>query len=904
MEQHDEIKLSDLLDINTLQTIQDSLSQVTGMAAITTDANGVPVTNPSKFTEFCSKYTRSSILGCEKCQKCDRFNANNILDDDAKISYFCHAGLIEFGAPILAYGKLVGCFIGGQVLLEPLKEDFVRETARQIGIDPDQYWEAAKKIPVVTQEEIDKAADFLFKIANVISDMAYGKYIALKGAQEIEHAAKLKTDFLANMSHEIRTPMNAVIGMAELALRENLSPAAQNYITQIKNSGKALLAIINDILDFSKIESGKMDITIEEYEPLSLINDVANIIMTRLENKDVELILDINPTLPEKLLGDSIRLRQILINLLNNATKFTNHGHVKLSVDYQTNEFDEILLQICVEDTGIGIHEDDLGKIFKSFQQVDAKRNRNIEGTGLGLTITKRLLALMNGKIWVESQYGKGSSFYFYLPQEVSSSNPAIKLKEPEKIVVAGLFHTDSIKNQFIKDVHGLKVPCKILKPEIDIEKGFQALTKMYADKNIFFYIEETLYTEHEEEIFKKYPQIIGILITDFYSKHEYNLQNMLIVKKPLSVLSIAMLLNKDEDFSKLKEGNADTDFGFIAPDANILVVDDNNINITVTQGLLEPLQMHVDAALSGKEAINMIQKKKYDLIFMDHMMPEMDGVEATMLIRQKHPNYANVPIIALTANAVGNVKELFLRAGMNDFVAKPIELRLIVSKVRQWLPQNKIIRQTLNSNSQGAEESQVPIIGDLDTKRAIKLLGSESLFWTVLKEFYRVIMEKALLIRNYEKEENWEQYTIEVHALKSASKQIGAMELSEKAARLEKAGNEKDANTIHISTDDLLKQYGAYISVLEPFCGEREDPNIQKEPITKEILLSQFEILSTAVDELDMDAMEQVSSELNKHTYSNNESQYFHDMKVAIENIDVTKITEIMDEWKKFIEQ
>lgn len=902
MEQNDDVKLSDLLDLSTLQTIQDVLSKVTGMAAITTDSNGVPVTQPSHFTEFCSRYTRSSILGCERCQHCDRFNANNILEDEGKTYYSCHAGLIEFGAPILAYGKLVGCFIGGQVLTEPPVEEEIKKLAVEIGVNPDQYWEAAQKIPVVTQNRIEKASEFSFQIANIISDMAYSKYIALKASYEMEHAAKLKTDFLANMSHEIRTPMNAVIGMAELALRENLTPAAQNYINQIKSSGKALLSIINDILDFSKIESGKMDITIEEYEPLSLFNDVANIIMTRLENKDVELILDINPNLPEKLLGDSLRLRQILINLLNNATKFTQHGHVKLSVDFQKSEFDEILLQVSVEDTGIGIKEEDIDKIFKSFQQVDSKRNRNIEGTGLGLTITKRLLAMMNGKVWVESQYGKGSCFSFFVPQEVSTTAPAISVREPDKVVAAGLFHTDSIKQQFIKDVNKLKIPCKVMKSGIDIEKGFQSLTNMYGDRNIFFFIEETLFTEHEEEMFKKYPHIIGILVTDFFSKHEYNIPEMLIVKKPLSVLSIAMLLNKDEDFSHLKGESADTDFGFIAPDAEILVVDDNNINITVTQGLLEPLQMHVDAALSGKEAIEKIQKKKYDIIFMDHMMPEMDGVEATMLIRQKHPDYANVPIVALTANAVGNVKEMFLRAGMNDFVAKPIELRLIVSKVRQWLPANKIIRQSLNTNTQGAKEKQTPIIGDLDTKRAIKLLGSESLFWTVLKEYYRVIMDKAMAIRNYEKEENWEQYTIEVHALKSASKQIGAMELSEKAARLEKAGNEKDANTIHVYTDDLLKQYGAYISVLEPFCGERDDDSVQKEQAPKELIKDQLAKLSSAVEELDMDIMEEVSAELSKYSYANNEKTWFHDLKVAIENIDVTEISKISEEWKNFL--
>ena len=283
---------------------------------------------------------------------------------------------MEFAAPITANGKLIGCMIGGQVLTAPLEPEYVRRIARELNVDPDEYVEAAGQIQIRKQEEIDQANNFLYTMAEILSSLAYNKYMAYHSNIELEKSANLKSDFLANMSHEIRTPMNAVIGMAEMALREELSPIAREYINQIKNAGKSLLTIINDILDFSKIESGKMDINLVEYEPMSMVSDVANIIMTRLEKKEVELALEVTPHLPHKLLGDPIRIQQVLINLANNATKFTNEGRIILNIEFDTLSPEEIELQVSVEDTGIGIRKEDIPNLFQSFQQLDSKRNR------------------------------------------------------------------------------------------------------------------------------------------------------------------------------------------------------------------------------------------------------------------------------------------------------------------------------------------------------------------------------------------------------------------------------------------------------------------------------------------------------------------------------------------------
>ena len=296
-----ELYLTDLIDRDVLQRIQDAFSDMTGMAANTTDKNGISVTERSHFSDFCLKYTRRSELGCRRCEYCNKRGAEIAMEKGNFSTYICHAGLVDYAAPIIANGQLVGSFIGGQVLLHEMDEARVRKLAAELKIDPDAYVSAAKKLPVLEKGKIEKAANFLSVLASILSDMAYTKHQLMVGNSEVERAIKMKSDFLANMSHEIRTPMNAVIGMAEMALREDLPSAAREYISQIKSSGQTLLTIVNDILDFSKIESGKLSIVEEEYEPLSIINDVISMILNRIGNKNQELTLEIPLQLPYEL---------------------------------------------------------------------------------------------------------------------------------------------------------------------------------------------------------------------------------------------------------------------------------------------------------------------------------------------------------------------------------------------------------------------------------------------------------------------------------------------------------------------------------------------------------------------------------------------------------------------------
>ncbi len=890
-----ELSLTDLIDVDTLQKIQDAFSTMTGAAALVTDANGVPVTKGSRFTDFCMQYTRCSEVGRCRCEECDHLGAEMALQKGSSVIYPCHAGLLDFAAPIMVDGKMAGCFIGGQVLTSPPDHDNLRRVAAEIGVDPEEYIAAAEKVNIIDQDRLDHTAESLFTLANVLSNQAYSSYLMHHANAELKRAASMKSDFLANMSHEIRTPMNAVIGMAEMALREDLPPAARSYINQIKSAGKSLLTIINDILDFSKIESGKMDINEVDYEPMSMINDVANIVITRLEDKDVELILDVSPTLPNKLQGDNIRIKQVLLNLANNAAKFTQQGRITLKMDYRKIDEKNIELQASIQDTGIGIKDEDMSKLFQSFHQLDSKRNRNIEGTGLGLAISKHLLTLMHGDIRVESEYNKGSTFSFTLPQEIMDDTPSVNVENPGNLLVAALISNDYVREHLEEDVGKLGVEYTRIYTVSDIKD------LPVNDKDVFLFVESSLFSDPVEEYVRTHPQMTAVLLIKFNDAVRHDLPNLLVLKKPVFILNISSVLNGQQlQYETSELERSDTDF--IAPEAKILIVDDSSINLTVAEGLLEPLKMQIDTAVSGKLALEMIEEKHYDIIFMDHMMPELDGVETTHLIRRFHPEYHDVPIIALTANAVDGTREMFCQEGMNDFVAKPIELRRLVSIVRQWLPVEKI-QKTATATVVTRNDSPIDLeVADLDVKAAVKLLGSETLFFTILKDYYGLIEKKASQIKVLEETGNWPAYTIEVHALKSASRQIGANSLADKAAELEKAGNARDTFYIHSNTDEMLAQYRNYLTLLKPFCAEEEEDESSKEAATNEELLESFARMRVALDDLDMDGMEEVVADLKRYSYDNTQKELFTRLKEASEDVDVDTCEEILKEWEALL--
>ncbi len=414
-----------------------------------------------------------------------------------------------------------------------------------------------QKISINIQSFYDKGRlkGYTVWLYDKTDDYAYTqKLIELK--EQAEEANRAKSVFLANMSHEIRTPMNAILGMSELILRENLSEEARDNAVNIRSAGETLLNIINDILDFSKIETGKMEIIPTDYRVADMIHGIESLMSVRIKEQQLELIIETQEELPSVLYGDEMRIRQILINLLNNAVKFTSEGYVKLRV-WCENKEGQFRLYASVEDSGCGIRKENLSGLFNSYERVDLVKNRTIEGTGLGLAICKKLVENMGGAILVESSYGKGSRFTFYILQEVINPEPV------------GPWEKTGIQR------------------------------------------------------------------------------------------------NRKENGKR-----------FRAPEAKLLVVDDTKINLKVAVGLLKTLEIQADTAVSGQECLEKMKENRYDIIFMDHMMPEMDGVETTKKIREMEGvYYQDVPVIALTANAVNGAKEMFLESGFQDFVSKPIDM-------------------------------------------------------------------------------------------------------------------------------------------------------------------------------------------------------------------------------------
>ncbi len=411
-------------------------------------------------------------------------------------------------------------------------------------------------------------------ISDKTDEYAYTQRLIELKEQAVE-ANNAKSNFLANMSHEIRTPMNAILGMSDIMLRDELPDKVRENVLSIQSAGKSLLGIINDILDFSKIETGKMEIVKVNYKVASLVHNIVSLMGVRAKEKNLDFIVEVEKDIPSELYGDEMRIQQILINLIGNAVKFTEKGHVKLHIR-QERAGEKLLLYADVEDTGRGIKEENLPGLFNSYERVDLVKNRKIEGTGLGLAISKRMVEAMGGRITIESQYGEGSKFTFFVEQDIVNEEP---IGEWSKI---------------------------------NVRKGSDRILAQFK-----------------------------------------------------------------------------------APDVKILVVDDTKINLTVAVGLLKTLEVTADTAGSGAECLEKIGKQKYDMILMDHMMPEMDGIETTKRIRQMEEEYfKNVPIIALTANAVNGAREMFLKEGLQDFVSKPIDMEELCDCIKKYAKNKIILRE------------------------------------------------------------------------------------------------------------------------------------------------------------------------------------------------------------------
>ena len=603
-------------------------------------------------------------------------------------------------------------------------------------------------------------------------------------ARDAENANKAKTYFLSAISHDIRTPMNSILGMNEMVLRECDNADIIVYSEHIRASGNTLLGLINDILDFSKIEAGKLDLIPVDYEISSVLNDLVNMVQTRADIKGLALELNIDENIPRMLHGDEIRLKQVVTNLLTNAVKYTKQGTVTFSIGYEKSEDDpdHITLNVSVEDTGTGIREEDMHRLFSAFERINETDNRNIEGTGLGLAITQSILGLMGSSLDVKSEYGKGSAFSF------------------------------SVKQKVVK-----------WEPVGDYEAAFRrsvAERKIYREK-------------------------------------------------------------------------------FTAPDAKVLVVDDTPVNITVFKSLLKRTKMQIDTAESGDECIIRTSLVKYDIIFLDHMMPVKDGIETLRELKSSAKNKnIETPIICLTANAVSGMRESYLAAGFDDYLTKPIDPDSLENAMITYLPKDKLMPADGSVNEDSDTDVQIPgymyQTDEIDVSAGLRHCGTPGAYMATVRAFYETALSNIGEIEGYWNSGDLHSATVKVHALKSSARVIGADRLGTLAEHVEKAGKENDTETFGGNITTLLDDYRLLAKKLAG--PDTEVCDTDKRPVIPEDKLKEaYAAMIEFSEQVDYDSMNYIIGSLSAYRLPDAEQKRVEELKKAILGFDCESIPEII---------
>ena len=684
-------------------------------------------------------------------------------------------------------------------------------------------------------------------------------------AQDLERANRAKSDFLANMSHEIRTPMNAIIGMAELSLREDVPSGVREYLYTINQAGANLLDIINDILDFSKIESGNIEIVHEEYQLSSLINDVVHIIKSKAHETQLRFIVNIDNNIPNVLEGDVKRIRQILLNLLSNAVKYTDKGHISLIVTGAEADESGIVLNIEVSDSGRGIAQKDIVTLFDKFVRFDRVRNRNVEGTGLGLAITKSLIESMDGSISVSSELGAGSKFTVRLPQKIKGEKMLAEIDNISEKNVLIFERREICINSITQTMDGLGVNYKLVSTTQEFYE--ELISGKYS--NIF--MAAVLYERTKREYGELNTDAKIMLIAEF--GEVVREQNISVLTTPIFTIPVANFLNGVSSYDAAEKTRGEF-VRRIARGVNVLSVDDVPTNLSVLEGLLKMYEVRVVSCKSGTEALNAVKEAPFDLVFMDYMMPEMDGIEVTRNIRSltdDYPYTGTVPVVALSANAVLGAEEMFLQNGLDDFLSKPIDAGKLYDILVKWIPADK----WENIDEPGDEESPAAASGikleGVNVHKGINNTGGDvANYLEILSVFRKDGLNKIKEITSSFNSADLPLYTIHVHALKSAAANIGAEHLSDSARFLEDAGRRGDLPAIKEMHGRLITELSELIAgVGEVLAGDSEAAETFFSDTDIETLKDELNLLKSALESYDSAQIKISADYLRKFIHS-----------------------------------
>ena len=637
----------------------------------------------------------------------------------------------------------------------------------------------------------------------------------------IKRTQKIKDDFVVNTSHELRTPIHTISGMSEILLQENLPEEVHREVLDIQMTGIELQTIVSDIMDFAALESGTLELHPRAYNITSTLNDIMNMTVFQNREKKLELIFDCDPGIPCSLYGDEQQLRRVINNLIGNAVKFTAEGGVRVSVTYRKEAYG-INLIVAVKDTGIGLSAEEQEHIFQGFYQADADRNRRVEGMGLGLTISSAIVKKMGGFMTVRSVPGKGSEFAFSIPQAVYDDRPCIALTHPN-LVQAVWYFDEQKSNSAIRDdyIEHINHTAEYLGIALLRSSSLTELKRrMRSGQFTHLLIGMEEYREDPIYFDETALQLPVILLAD--REQTMPKQSRIhILYKPYNALTLAEMFNGGDMFHKPKRRSADKHF--VAPDAKILVVDDNLMNLKVVEGLLRKYRIKITAASSGEEALSLIDSRDYEFVFMDHMMPGMDGIECFHRIRAKQgsPYYQNVPVIALTANAIAGSREMFLEEGFTDFVAKPIDNALLDHVLRKYIAEDKQLEEDDIPEEMpiaGVTEKKDPFrsMEGIDMDLALTYCGGALSDYIDLANVYLGTGEKyRTQLSAYYGDKDWKNYAVVAHAIKSTSKTIGATKLSEIAYKEEMAAKASDESVINQYHQAMLGEYERVLNVL-----------------------------------------------------------------------------------------
>lgn len=686
---------------------------------------------------------------------------------------------------------------------------------------------------------------------------------------------------MANVSHEIRTSINSISGMSEIVLRDELLDSTRLNVENIKLSCKRLTTIVDDLIDFSDLRTGKYEINDVKYSIDSTVNDIVNYAYSIKKDKSIEIIVDCSSSIPCELIGDETKIKRVIRNILSNAVKFTSEGCIVIKIGYRRESYG-INLSFTIKDTGIGIDKHDMEKIFSSFNQVDSKRNRQEGGLGFGLPIARAIVEQMGGVITVTSEPGVGSEFKVVIPQKVENQEPIISEELDIKAnILAYLdmeqFHLMQIRDEYRAAIENMStninVPVHLCHNLAEFKRrvGLKQYTHYFI--SLVEYNEDKSYFN---DLAEKNDNVIVVI--DRYQEDEIESDKIIKLMKPMYIFPVLMALmgvsNKagtyiaTENFKK-----------FTAPDAHVLVVDDDPVNLKVASGLMKTYEVKTDVAGSGAEALKMIDSELYDIIFLDHMMPDMDGIETFRRLRKKNGFYfKEVPVIALTANTVFGAREMFLEEGFQDFLPKPIEVSALKRVLKTYIHDEKII---MENDITEASMADTPIVTDdtqqedvlqaddfIDYKQGMIYCGSQENLMEVLQLHYEEGNENWHKIKKAYDDEDWKNYVIFVHGLKSSMKSVGINKLSGMAELLEMAGKEENIDYINKNNEALLSEYSRVIDGLEEIfgCSNEETTADLKETDAAELrrICDEFEDI---VYSFDPDQMMQVINELKQYS-------------------------------------